>query len=245
MKLVVISDIHGNLEAFTRVLDEIDRVRPDRVICLGDNIGYGPDSNRVVDRIRERGIESVLGNHEMAVKDQRFLKCFNPVAQESVRHMAASLTDDTISTIRTFEKSLVKDGIRFVHGVPEQSPFLYLYQFSDSGLAAKMRKMRERICFVGHTHELELIRLDTDGRLTREVLNEGRLFLESKAKYIVNAGSVGQPRDGDNNAKMVVYDSENGELEVVYVPYPFRKTAEKIIQSGLPRSFADKLYGYL
>ena len=242
MKLVVLSDIHGNLEALTRVLEKIDAVRPDRLICLGDNIGYGPDSDRVVDMVQEMGIESVLGNHEMAAKDPRFLACFNPVAQESVRHMNATLTDATLDTIRTFEKVLVKDGIRFVHGAPQQSPFLYLFQFSDPALAAKMGKMRENICFVGHTHELQLIRLDTDGRLYRNVLNEGRIRLAANAKYIINAGSVGQPRDGNNNAKFVVYDSEERELKVVFVPYPFRKTAEKIIASGLPRSFADKLY---
>ena len=242
MKLVVISDIHGNLEAFTRVLERIDRIMPDRVICLGDNIGYGPDSNTVVEMVREKGIESILGNHEMAAKDPRFLACFNPVAQESVRHMNATLTDKVLDTIRTFRKALVKDGIRFVHGAPEQSPFLYLYQFSDSGLAAKMRKMKERICFAGHTHELELIRLDPEGRLYRKELKEGSVFLQNDAKYIINAGSVGQPRDGDNNAKLVVYDSEESRIEVVFVPYEFRKTAEKIVKAGLPGSFADKLY---
>jgi len=242
MKLVVISDIHGNMEALTRVLETIDGIRPDRVVCLGDNIGYGPDSARVVETIREKGIESVLGNHEMAAKDSRFLACFNPVARESVRHMSATLPDAALDTIRTFKKVLVKDGIRFVHGAPEQSPFLYLYQFSDAGLAAKMRKMKERICFVGHTHELELIRLDPGGRLHRKALREEAVVLENRPKYIINAGSVGQPRDGDNNAKLVVYDSEKSQLEVVFVPYPFRKTAEKIMKSGLPRSFADKLY---
>ncbi len=242
MRTAVISDIHGNLEAFNRVLEVIDTLAPDRVISLGDNIGYGPDSNRVMDIVREREIVSVLGNHEMAVKDRRFLKWFNPVAKQSALHIMETLSPENIETICTWEKALVQDNIRFVHGAPLESPFLYLFQLPDNNLVQKMITMPEPLCFVGHTHELELVTLDEKENLEKRPLKEERVLLDPDRRYIVNAGSVGQPRDETNEAKMVLYDTVQNSIDVIFVTYPYRETAEKIIRAGLPSSFAEKLY---
>ena len=245
MRLIILSDIHANLEAFTEVLAWVDRTfsgraAPDRIISLGDNIGYGPDPNGVMEIICERNILSVLGNHEMAVINPAFLACFNPVAKKAANHTLSHLRPAFKQIIEGWSPSLVVGNLRFVHGSPPASPFVYLFQLSDVILQRKMEAMDQWVCFAGHTHDLELIVL-ANGDLTRQDLNQGETALDRQNKYIVNAGSVGQPRDVDPCAKAVVFDTETGRLEVVFVPYDYHTTAMKIRRTAIPNVYADKL----
>jgi diadenosine tetraphosphatase ApaH/serine/threonine PP2A family protein phosphatase len=128
----------------------------------------------------------------------------------------------------------------FVHGCPPDSVLTYLFELNDAGLQEIFAAAGWRHCFVGHTHELELIELHDD-RIQREALTMGRLRLNGD-KQIINIGSVGQPRDGDNRAKYVLFDSERLELEVRFVSYDIQKTANKIVELGFPRFYADRLW---
>ncbi len=245
MRLIVLSDIHGNLEAFTAVLAWVDRTfsgpaAPDRIISLGDNIGYGPDPNGVMELICDRKIVSVLGNHEMAVVNPAFLACFNPVARKAADHTHTHLKPAFKKIIEGWPQSLVVGDLCFVHGSPPASAFVYLFQLSDVIVQRKMEAMEQWICFAGHTHDLELIVLE-NGVLTRKDLNPGAVLLDRRNKYIVNAGSVGQPRDTDPCAKAVVFDTKTGRLEVVFVPYDCHATANKIRKTTIPDVYADKL----
>lgn len=245
MRLIVLSDIHANLEAFTEVLAWVDRssqgrAGPDRIISLGDNIGYGPDPNGVMELICERNILSVLGNHEMAVINPAFLACFNPVAKKAADHTRSHLRPAFKKVIERWPQSLIVENLCFVHGSPPESPFVYLFQLSDVILQRKMEAMDQWVCFTGHTHDLELIVLDSADLIHQE-LGRGKIFLDRQNKYIVNAGSVGQPRDGNPCAKIVVFDTETGELEVVFVPYDYHTTAMKIRRTAIPDVYADKL----
>ncbi|MDZ7663960.1 MAG: metallophosphoesterase family protein [Desulfotignum sp.] len=240
MKIAVLSDIHGNLEAFQAVLDAIEHFRIDTVISLGDNIGYGPDSEAVVALIRARKIASVLGNHEMAVKNKNNLAWFNPVAQNALAIAQSQLSDASLAWINQLPRYIILAGLRFVHGVPPDSAFLYLFQLPENRLIRKLAQSEEPICFAGHTHELEIISWDGT-RLEKQTPGPGRYCLEPDQKYIINAGSVGQPRDGSAGAKFVLYDTGTQELTVRAVAYPFEKTQEKIIAAGIPRMYADRL----
>ncbi len=245
MRLIVLSDIHANLEAFTEVLAWVDRSfqggsGPDRIISLGDNLGYGPDPNGVMEILCDRNIPSVLGNHEMAVLNPDFLACFNPVAKIAADHTRSHLLPVYRRVIEGWSKSMVVDNLHFVHGSPPESPFVYLFQLSDIILQRKMEALDRWVCFTGHTHDLGLIVLD-NGTLTRQDLGQGEIFLDRRNKYIVNAGSVGQPRDGNPCAKLVVFDTETGRLEVVFVPYDCHTTAMKIRRTAIPDVYADKL----
>lgn len=240
MLVTILSDIHGNLEALNEVLAWVDRIRPDRVISLGDNIGYGPDPNGVMEEICRRKIPSVKGNHEMAVVDPAFLVCFNPVAIEAVTHTINHLSRPFREAMARWPKRLVLEELSFVHGVPPASPFVYLFQLSDRRLASKIKAMDQWVCFTGHTHDLELI--DWDGHtLTHQALGQGETVLSRQKKYIVNAGSVGQPRDGDPCAKALSFDTETGRLTVEFIPYDFHATAAKIREAGIPAIYAEKL----
>ncbi|MFO7910625.1 MAG: metallophosphoesterase family protein [Desulfotignum sp.] len=240
MKFAVLSDIHGNLEALHTVMEEIRHQRVDTVITLGDNIGYGPDSQAVMDLLAEHKIASVLGNHEMAVKNRASLEWFNPMAQKALEITLAQLSGPAVAKICKLPFFLVKEDLRFVHGVPPANLFLYLFQVPEKKLIQKLDRLQERICFVGHTHDLGIISWDGD-RLSKDKPRPGIIQLDQNKKYIINAGSVGQPRDGTPEAKFLVYDTQTRQLSVMAVAYPFAETGKKIIAAGIPKMYAEKL----
>ncbi|MFH1153316.1 MAG: metallophosphoesterase family protein [Pseudomonadota bacterium] len=243
MKSCILSDIHGNLEAFTAVLADLDNRKeplPDTIISLGDVIGYGPDPEAAMALIISRGITSVLGNHEMAVVHPRYMRWFNPVSRIAVEHSLNHLSPESMDLIRTFPINLVVERMLFVHGVPPQSPFIYLFQITDTAVMKRLDSLDQDVVFVGHTHELALV--EYTGRcVNRMDLDQGRTLLKPGSRYIVNAGSVGQPRDGNPSAKYLVYDTRTRELDIRFVPYDHTATAAKILDQGLPAQFAEKL----
>ncbi len=240
MKIAILSDIHANMEAFRAVLADIDEMDLEEVVCLGDNIGYGPEPEQVINEIREREIPTVMGNHELAVADIDYFKWFNPVALESLKKNIELLSNSSIRYISGLEKSLVFHGCRCVHGFPPSSPTLYQFQASEDRTRDAFEEMEETICFTGHTHILEII--DFDGNMiTREPLLMGETRLSADKKYIVNIGSVGQPRDESNHAKYVVWDSEKAIIDVRFIPYDIVGAVNKILKAGLPRVHALRL----
>lgn len=240
MKIAIISDIHGNLEAFQEVLADIDRSGVDDLISLGDNIGYGPDPEQVVHLIRDRNIPSVIGNHELAIINHDFFDWFNPTARLSLEKTIGFLSENSIQFIRTLNYTMLSYGCRFVHGFPPDSAIIYLFQVAEDTLYRTFRQMKERICFIGHTHELQMIAFDGQG-LSYRPLHEGAIRLENDHRYIINIGSVGQPRDGNNNAKYVIWDTSNDELHVRFIPYDIKTVADKILSAGLPDVHAMRL----
>jgi predicted phosphodiesterase len=241
MRIAVISDIHGNLDAFQQVLIDIDHSNIDALLCLGDNIGYGPEPEAVINLIRERGIPSVMGNHEVTVKDRKLLDWFNPAARQSLHKTFELLSEDSLQFILGLESYLVRFGCRFVHGFPPDSALLYLFQIPKHEFHRVFNQMSECICFVGHTHDLQIIGFD--GRtLTHAPLNEGITSLDTDTQYIINIGSVGQPRDGNNKAKYVIWDNSNNYINVRFIPYDIASVVNKIIAAGLPKIHALRLW---
>jgi predicted phosphodiesterase len=241
MRFAIISDIHGNLEAFEQVLSDIDSTGITEVFNLGDNIGYGPDPDGVIQAVRRRNIPSVLGNHELAVNNPKYLRWFNPVARESLLKTIRLLSDQSIYYVSKQQAFLMAHGCRFVHGFPPKSALLYLFQISDSRKKKALEHMKENICFVGHTHLLELISYDGH-HLQYESLKEGVFQLSHKDKYIINIGSVGQPRDGDNRAKYAIWDASRCTIEIKYISYDIGVVVEKIRAAGLPDEHGARLW---
>ena len=241
MKIAVISDIHGNLEAFREVLTDIDNRQIGDIVCLGDSIGYGPEPEAVVQLIQERQIPSVLGNHEQALNQPRFLKRMNPSARKSAHITQDLLSPDTLAYCRRLQPSMIIQGARCVHGCPPDSPTTYLFAVSETRLERLFRATDERICFAGHTHDLEIIRFDGK-KVTRHTLGPGHVDLDLSTQYIVIAGSVGQPRDGNNKAKYLIWDTDSATIEVRYVSYDIAKTADKILALGFPEFNATRLW---
>ena len=241
MRIAIISDIHANLEAFESVLKDIESAGIEAVICLGDSIGYGPNPEASVKLLRKKAIPSVIGNHEKAVIDFRFLRGFNPVAKESLQKTIQMLSNETLGFLSQLNTSIVFQGCRFVHGFPLDSPMTYLFQVSDAKLRRTFTKMPERLCFVGHTHLLECVEWDGNMAVVSE-LTRGTYQLNPDCAYIINVGSVGQPRDGDNNAKYAILDTGENSFEIRFVSYDIGAVVEKIIARGLPKSHALRLW---
>jgi diadenosine tetraphosphatase ApaH/serine/threonine PP2A family protein phosphatase len=242
MKIAVLSDIHGNMDALEQVLADIDGRGVASVLSLGDNIGYGAEPERVVQALMARGIPSVLGNHELAAKKPGFLGWFNPTARTSLTMTLRMLSAESMAFIAGLPNFRVIHGCRLVHGFPPDSPTLYLFQVSPEVQQKTLRDLPERICFVGHTHVLGLIR--HDGRTLADVaFKEGANRLDPVMQYLVNIGSVGQPRDGDPRAKYVIWDPAESTLEIRCVPYDARAAAAKIIAAGMPGEHAQRLLG--
>lgn len=241
MRVAIVSDIHGNLEAFREVLKDVDRSKVDEIISLGDNIGYGPDPDPVIKLVQAHQIPSVIGNHELAVINPKYLKWFNPVARKSLEKSLTLLSEQSLEYISKQKPYLVSQGCRFVHGFPPDSALIYMFQISDHRKQESLEKMEENICFVGHTHMLEMISYSGQAAETNP-LSEGITRLEDKTKCIFNIGSVGQPRDGDNRAKYAIWDSSLRTLEIRFLAYDIAAVVDKMKKAGLPEEHARRLW---
>ena len=241
MMLAVFSDVHGNLEALRAVLQDMEEQGADELICLGDFIGYGPDPEAVCHIIEERGIPSVLGNHELGLKNRDIRAWFNPVSLKALDITRQLLPPPCREFAISHPQAIVRDDMRFVHGCPPDKVLTYLFELEDEELLEIIQEMPESLCFVGHTHELGLVTLK-DGDLTREEIEPGERVLEPGNKYIVNIGSVGQPRDGvDKRAKYALWEPETRRLVIRAVTYDAQATVDKMRALGMPDSYAVKL----
>jgi predicted phosphodiesterase len=241
MKIAIVSDIHGNYDAFREVLADIDNSGVDRIISLGDNIGYGPEPDRVVQKIMARNIPSVLGNHELALKEEKYLSWFNPVARKSLAKTRELLCESSIKFVAELEPFLTLENCRCVHGFPPDSPLIYMFQASESRKKEIFEELPERLSFIGHTHTLEMIGYDGK-RMEYSDLPQGVTNLETDKKYIINIGSVGQPRDTNNNAKYIIWDSSAATIDVRFIAYDIGAVVQKIKAAGLPESHANRLW---
>jgi predicted phosphodiesterase len=240
MKVAVLSDIHGNLEALQAVRDDLQQVGAEQVICLGDLVGYGPDPEAVVNLVRELGYRAIRGNHEEALANKRSRNWMNFQAKENNISTEALLSEDNLHFCCQLPTTITFPPALFVHGCPPDSVNTYLYMMGDNEVEKTFADSSLELFFVGHTHELMLV-TRTEGKVVREHLGIGIKMLVKGCQYLINCGSVGQPRDGDARAKYLVWDSEAGTLEVRAVHYDVETTAEKIIARGFPRSYADRL----
>ncbi len=240
MKIAILSDIHGNYDALTRVLADVDALRPDRTVCLGDCVGYGPEPEEVIQTIRRRRIPTIAGNHEMAIRVPDDLKRFNPSARRSLQLSLARLSAETLKYIHQLPTSMILEGCRCVHGFPPDSAHIYLFQKSVDELTAAFSRMRERLCFVGHTHDLKIVRWDGENP-QRGPLAIGLTQLDPQNHYIVNVGSVGQPRDGSPQAKYVVWHADQNQIETRAIDYDISAVQHKILAAGLPAEHARRL----
>jgi len=240
MKVAILSDIHGNLEALEAVLADLKNQGPDQVICLGDLVGYGPDPEAVVQISIDQGFTAILGNHEAALISKKDRDWMNFQTKENSIATKALLSQPSLKHCIALPRSIIVEKARFVHGCPPDSVLKYLYLLTDNDISEIADELGERLCFVGHTHELVLVSVSR-GQIVREQLKEGCHLLQEDRKYLINAGSVGQPRDMNRKAKYVLWDSSSGILEVRALSYPSHITADKILARGFPKAYAIRI----
>ena len=239
MLVAIMSDIHGNLEALEAVLTDIALWPVEEVVSIGDMIGYGPNPEEVLVALRRREVLCCMGNHELGIVSEAERHWFNATALKGLSLTASLLSAENLAYIETLPHFFCLAGARFVHGFPPQSVTTYLFQAKETRLASWFAQ-GEKLTFVGHTHELSLVHWDGT-KVERRELFQGRITLD-ELPCIVNAGSVGQPRDGNNNAKYLLWDTERGEIEVRFVPYDIASTVAKIRERGFPEYYATRLW---
>jgi diadenosine tetraphosphatase ApaH/serine/threonine PP2A family protein phosphatase len=244
MRCLILSDIHSNLEAFRAVLDDAGPV--DQVWCLGDVVGYGPDPNACVELLRSLPHRCVAGNHDWATLGKLDLRDFNPDAREANLWNRKQLKPDNLDYLKSLPETWVEDQFTLVHGSPRYPIWEYLIYASTA--RTSFEYFDTPFCFVGHTHTPTVFRLvEEEGEEVCDLVQPAyNLPLPlGPERWIVNPGSVGQPRDGDPLASYALLDVESLHLEYRRVAYPVEKTQAKMMEHHLPMRLVLRLgYGW-
>lgn len=240
MRIAVVSDIHANMDALAAVMADISRTGAERIVSLGDNIGYGPEPEEVMETLAEHDIPSVMGNHERALADPVFLRGFNPHARKALEINRVLLSGASLERIGALPLFRVIRGARFVHGVPPDLPDQYVHRLSLTRLGHIMDAQAESITFVGHTHRLALYESGSRG-LEVKKNPRSRVFLDKSTRYIINSGSVGQPRGRCKEAVYLIWDSEDHWIEPRGVAYDTARTIRLMAACGIPEVYRDLL----
>jgi len=237
VRYAVLSDIHGNLESLTTALE---LTKPDDVImCLGDIVGYGPNPNECLQLIRERAKTVILGNHDVAAIESFGLDYFNDAAREALLWTQRVLTRENVAWLSGLDYEVRTPDYLLVHGAPVN---YFTYILDNQTAAEAFEATDARLIFVGHTHLAEYFSRSESGRVTRHSMRAGgNLKLDPAVRYILNVGSVGQPRDGNPKASFAFYDVENGTVSWQRYDYPIEPVREKMAEVHLPRRLADRL----
>jgi diadenosine tetraphosphatase ApaH/serine/threonine PP2A family protein phosphatase len=226
LKYAVLTDIHSNIEALDAAFAQI----PD---------GYGPNPNECMTRIRERAAVTVLGNHDVAAIDDFGVAYFNPAAREAMRWTQTVLLADHVAWLNGLGYEYRLPECLLVHGAPKE----YFEYILDKSSAARAFTLTDApLVFIGHTHIAEYYALTPDGTIAHRHLQQGgELTLEPGHRYIVNPGSVGQPRDLNPRASFALFDSEARRIDVIRFDYPIERVQEKIALAQLPDALGRRL----
>jgi len=238
MRILVISDIHANLTALEAVIEAAGDV--DATWCLGDVIGYGPDPNECIARIRSQSeVICLLGNHDSAALSRIPIETFNQDARRSIEWMQNALTRESYTFLAQLPERVVVDQVTLVHGSPRNPVWEYILDLHNA--TQNMEHFDTQICMVGHTHlPISYLSVNGIGDVRWTVPQEGeRVEIHSRA--ILNPGSVGQPRDHDPRASYGIFYPEINAWEVHRIEYDIRSVQKRIRSADLPMRHALRL----
>lgn len=238
-RLLILSDLHANEEAFQAVLDFAEG-RYDEMVVLGDLVDYGPSPNQVVNEIRRLGPACIKGNHDAAIVGEYSLENFRSEWQPVARWTMSQITESNRQFLKSLPLTLQKEGALFVHA--NLSDPLCGYILNDAAAAEQFHLARHPLNFFGHTHITIVYERTATGKLRHFVPDHlSELNIQSRSTYLINPGSVGQPRNDDPRACACLWDTERQTVTFFRVPYPFEITQKKIQAAGLPEVLARRL----
>jgi predicted phosphodiesterase len=237
MAYAVISDVHGNLEALEAVLDDIRKRKTGATIFLGDAVGYGPDPNECVELLKENCRIMLAGNHDRAATGLADIEHFNEYAKAAIFWTREVLTEDNRKYLDALPVNvqMKKEGLRFVHSTPkEPEEWHYLLTLWDAEV--NFHYFEEQVCVLGHSHIPFIIERLPSGEM---ITHKAKASLGKGERYIINAGSVGQPRDRDRRACYLLLGRDRAEF--VRVDYRREETQRKMREAGLPLPLIERL----
>jgi predicted phosphodiesterase len=238
MRVAVISDVHANLAALEAVLAGVDAEAPDALWCLGDLVGYGPQPNECVAVVRERAAVCLCGNHDLAVRGTIDLDEFAGDAGAAARWTRTVLHPDALAFLESLEPEGRADGVALFHGSARDP--VWEYVLSDEAAATTLLLTEEKVVLVGHSHVALQVQLD-DTLLEGGLAPGGTELDLADARWLLNPGSVGQPRDGDPRAAYLLLDVASGRAVFRRIEYDIERTQAAMRAVGLPEPLAVRL----
>jgi predicted phosphodiesterase len=230
MRIAIISDIHSNLEALTKAMEIIDAQSVDEIVCLGDIIGYGADPNECLDLVRRRCTFVIKGNHEDAVLDRTKAEDFTQNARLAIEWTRNQITEENLGYLRTCSLLCRMKDIMFVHASPCE-PAEWNYIFEEDSASRAFGCFSESLCFVGHTHVPAIFSID--GYASGITKDE---------RFLVNVGSVGQPRDRNTQLSFGLLDTHTWVYKNIRAPYDVETAVGKILKTDLPARLGQRLF---
>lgn len=239
MRYAVISDIHSNIEALEAFLKKAGTLKLDAVVCLGDIVGYNASPNECVEAARSWGMRCVTGNHDIRAAGLKQRGEFNLIAEQALGWTIETLTEANKEFLKGLPLVLsVDNGFLAVHGTIKDVDE-YVLNADDARVQITLLKETGlNLCFFGHTH-VPAVYVEHDGLVN--TAEEADFKLQSGCVYLINPGSIGQPRDSDPRASFLVYDSKKAAVEFYRIDYDTQTAARKIIDAGLPKRLAERL----
>ncbi len=238
MRVAVISDIHGNLHALEAVLAAIDDERPDAIWCLGDLVGYGPRPNECTEAVAQRANVCLVGNHDLGVTGAISLEEFSHDAATAARWTQNVLEERWRTFLESLQPTAQVEGADLYHASPRDP--VWDYVLTADGAYDALNRTDAPLVLVGHSHVAIQVVL-AGGRLDGGLAPAGTEVDLSAGRYLINPGSVGQPRDGDPRAAFVILDFDRMFATFRRVEYPVEQTQAELREAGLPETLAERL----
>lgn len=238
MRYGIFSDIHSNLEALYAVIKAYKKEKIDKFLCIGDVVGYAANPKECIEEVKRLSMITVAGNHDWATINLFPLDYFNPLAKEAISWTQRNLDEQDRYFLEGLQLVYKNEDFTLVHGtLDDPGAFNYM---TDGYTASKTFELLDNdICFVGHTHVPCVFIKSKDGKIAYRV--ENSINIKEDNKYIINVGSVGQPRDGNPQAAYCIYDSDNRTAEIKRINYDIQAVRNKILDAALPKFLGDRL----
>jgi predicted phosphodiesterase len=238
MRVAVISDVHSNLHALEAVLEEIDREQPDAIWCLGDLVGYGPRPDECCRLVEARAAICLAGNHDLGVRGDVDLDDFAPDAASAALWTRGVLSDEARTFLARLVPTAEAEGVQLFHASPRDPVWEYI--LTDQAAAAALAGTSGRVVLVGHSHIPLAVTIDA-GEIGGGHAPAGTELDLGDGRWLLNPGSVGQPRDGDPRAAWMLLDLDSGHASFRRVDYPIAETQAEIHEAGLPPALGERL----
>lgn len=239
MRIAAVSDIHSNLQALDAVLNDIDDRGVDSIWCLGDVVGYGANPNECCRIVEERCSVCLAGNHDLVVRGDIDISAFSAGAAAAARWTADVLDDASRAFLKTLSPHLHRPDFGLFHASPRDPVWEYVLSLEQAYWC--MRAQKHRLCLIGHSHVACHFTMNDDD-VAGEPARDGSRIDIGENEWIINPGSVGQPRDGNPDAAYLILDIEEQAATFHRVKYPIDKAAAAIEAAGLPPQLAARLY---
>jgi predicted phosphodiesterase len=239
MRYAIISDIHGNAEALQAVLNDIKTRAIDSIICIGDIVGYYPDPESCVEMVRNNATLCVAGNHDYAAIGRIDTQNFTYYAFAAMEWTKQNISERAKEFLRSLPLTIEKDNMFFTHSSPSNpQDWSYVFPDSEEAVFEAFNSLVFQMNFIGHTHWPSIMIQEND----RIILHaEHSIKTDKQNFYLINVGSVGQPRDFDSRSSYSVYDSETGEVVIHRIVYDYAVTQRKIKENRLPLFLSERL----